>query len=300
MDETSNDLALQWSTEGEDFSPEAMSRFLLEDSTAASISRQLPSLESLQKLVSLFAKDLISIAFLPNPQSTIPIAAVCLQDTMDTLVEARYALYESFAHRIWYKEISNPPQEMAAVFFTRFYADDTALRLYSAGEHLANAIIFMLEITEQQLTRYRQTRTSQQSVVGHFLAAEEPNHPITQAIASLVQSEQWQDTVKYRNKWVHEQPPTVDGLGLVYNRSKRWRRSGTLNILEGGGDKPDYSVDDILGFVKPALFLFTDTLTKVVEFYIELLKEQEITFNQDMQGKIRLSAMFDSLRKHTS
>lgn len=272
-----------------------MSRFLLDDSTLSRISQDLPDLENLQKTVSRLTPDHISIKF--APESTVPVAAVCLQDATDTLFEARYALHECFAHRIWYGEKSEPPNEMAAVFFGRFYADDTALRLYSAGEHLANAIIFMLEIGDQERKKYERLKRSQQSVVGHFLAKEEPHHPITRAVLKLSQSKEWGDTNKYRNKWVHEQPPTVEGLGIGYRRVKRWQVAETeagmvkrkiSSMVIGGGDEPEYSIADLLNFIKPALFLFTDALTTVVQFYIELLKQQGITFDEHEKRGITL------------
>jgi hypothetical protein len=83
-----------------------MNRGLLDDATLASISQQLPSIENLQKLVFEFSPDLISIKF--EPGSTIPIAAVCLRDTVNTIAEARYALLEALSHKTWYLEKNNP------------------------------------------------------------------------------------------------------------------------------------------------------------------------------------------------
>ena len=45
--------------------------------------------------------------------------------------------------RAWYLEKENPS---AAVWFSQYYAIDGIFRLYSAAEHLAQAIIFALEI----------------------------------------------------------------------------------------------------------------------------------------------------------
>jgi hypothetical protein len=193
-------------------------------------------------------------------------------------------LHEVFAHRVWYLEKKNPPNEAAATLFSRFYSDDTALRLYSAGEHLANGIIMMLEISEQEIEPYKQTRVSQQSAVGHFLLKERTGHPITTAIASLVNSRAWCTTIEYRNKWVHEQPPTIEGLGIVYKREKRWRKSSTgksIMLGLGGGDEPKYSVNDLIAFVQPATFQFSDVLTSVIEFYVGLLESHGIRFNKD-------------------
>ncbi|MCP4541335.1 MAG: hypothetical protein GY832_29745 [Chloroflexi bacterium] len=271
-------VILKWSPDSDKL--EATSRFLLDNTTLARISQELPDLRNLQEAVLPLGKDIISLAFISAPASTIPIAAVCLQDATDTIVEAQYALNEFFAHKIWYQEKSNPPQEVIAVFFSRFYAAAVASRLYSAGEHLSNAIISMLEITDDQLENYKtSSRTSRQAIVGNFLANERPNHPITQVVSDLAESEEWQTTIyKYRNKWVHKQPPTIEGMGIVYNRHKRWKRLGTSGryVLEGGGDEPKYSVDDILDFIQAALFLFVDVLTAIVQFYIKLLENYGI------------------------
>jgi hypothetical protein len=262
-----------------------MSRFLLDESTLSRISQNLPNLRKLRMTVTGLVPDFISINF--DPESTAPIAAVCLDDSTLTLSEARYALSECFAHRIWYGEKTEPPNEILAVFLGRFYADDAALRLYSAGEHLANAIVFMLEIGEPRLKQYKKHKISQQSAVGNFLAREEPHHPITKAVLQLNQSKEWQDTIDYRHKWVHEQPPTVNGLGTVYRREKRWQISEpseggqTFMLGIGDGDKPEYSsVDDLIRFIQPALFLFTDTLTAIVQFYIGLLEKRGITIDE--------------------
>ena len=41
----------------------------------------------------------------------------------------------------------------------RFYIDGIVSQLYAAGEHLANAIICMLELKENQLEKYRNHRS---------------------------------------------------------------------------------------------------------------------------------------------
>lgn len=259
-----------------------MSRFLLDSQTLARISRKVPELGYATIVLGL-RPDFVSMRF--QPGSSIPVATVCLRDAATTLQEAMYALSELFAHRIWYQEKREPPDEEAAAGFCRFYADDTALRLYSAAEHLANGIAYMLNISGRALEKYREKRSSQQSIVGSFLKREKPDHPITQAVLRLAKAEDWQTTIAYRNKWVHEQPPLVDGLGVVYKRQDRWRtqdsgKSWRLGIGVGG-DAPEYSVDELLGFIRPALLLFRDTLTTVIRYYIELLEKRGITVSTD-------------------
>lgn len=252
-----------------------MSRGILDEADIKRISRELPEIESLQYKVLNLAPGFLPMRF--PPQSSIPVASVCLEDTVDTLWQSVYALSEVFAHRIWYLEKVAPPNTRDAALFGRYYADDAALRLYSAGEHLANGIIMMLEIGDEELKPYRHKgkRISQQSIVGNYLCNEKISHPITEAVIGLAKSKEWQKTTEYRNKWVHEQPPLVKGLGIVYKREKRWKvsQNGKENVLElGGGDKSEYSVEDLVGFIKPAMFKFADTFSSVVKFYIQTYK----------------------------
>lgn len=260
-----------------------MSRGLLGKETLTEINKLLPDLTWLQRTsVLILAPDIISWKF--PPESTIPIASVCLRDAVNTLADATYALHEVFAHRKWYLEKRDPPIEDAAIHFSRYYADDVALRLYAAGEHLANAILAMLEIDRQVLKPYKVDKGSLQAAVGQYMKKQQPQHPIAELIWTLKESEEWGMTRKYRDTWVHEQPPTVEGMGIVYERRKRWERTETtIGLRGGGGDKPQYSVEEIIRFVNRALFLFADTLTAVVQFYIGTLRERGIILtNQEI------------------
>ena len=62
---------------------------------------------------------------------------------VEMMAEVRYAMHKILAHRAWYLEKENPS---AAVWFSQYYAIDGIFRLYSAAEHLAQAITFALEI----------------------------------------------------------------------------------------------------------------------------------------------------------
>jgi len=255
-----------------------MSRGILDKTDAERISQETPELSELEGIVLSLTPDFLSIS--SRRDTDFPIASVCFHDALHTLQEATYALSEVFAHRIWYLEKKDHPDKMCATFFG-------ALRLYSAGEHLANGIIMMLEITDEDLKPYKvkgkqgKERISQQSVVGNYLRSQKMSHPITEAVNKLVDSKEWCTTINYRNRLVHEQPPTVKGLGIVYKREKRWKLSpkGEYTLGIGGGDKPEYSVEELVKFIQSAMFQFTDTLTSVFKFYIGLLKSCGLTFD---------------------
>ncbi len=269
-----------------------MSRGILGQTDLERISKETPDLSVLQDLVLRLSPDVLSMNY--HPASPIPIASVYFRAALDLLTEARYALHEVFAHRIWYLQKKDPPNEITAAFFGRFYADDAALRLYSAGEqYLVDAIKKMLEIKRTQLAPCKkriekqhktagegQRKITRLEIIGDFLSAQETVYPFTEAITSLKDLEEWKTTVDYRNRWVHEQPPTVAGMGIVHRRGKRWKQlpNGGNTLGLGGGDEPEYSTEGLVGFIKPAMFQFKDTLTSVVRFYIEILQSQGVSF----------------------
>jgi len=246
-------------------------------------NQKLPDIDRLTKRIACLTVDFISIKY--KPESNFPIAGACFQDASRTLAEARYALLESFAHKIWYLEKMSPPNEFAAVFFGRFYADDAALRLYSAAEHLAKAAVYIFDIADDKIVSNR--TGSRFTTVRKILLQEQPTHLITSAIDELHNSNEWQDTIGYRNTWVHQQPPIVEGLGTAFTRERRWKKSEASKgyaLGIGGGDEPEYSIDDLLGFIRPALFQFTDKLTQISEFYIAELEKKGLTINETEMG----------------
>ncbi len=250
-----------------------MSRGLLGKKVLKEIAKQLPDIKQLNIDILSCVPEVVSFRF--PPDSTVPVASVCLHDAFDVLADATYAFGEILAHRAWYLEKRETPIEMTAIHFTRFYADDVALRLYAAGEHLANAIIDMLEIKKRSLIPYKKKRISRQIIIGKYMEREEPAHAITQAVKKLMQSKEWLATLDYRSKWVHGKPPIIKGLGIQYERRKRWEISDKhFRLSFGGGDEPKYSDADLINMVRPALFVFVEALTDVTAWYIQLIESR--------------------------
>lgn len=253
----------------------------IDKETYTQADQKLPDIDQLIKKIEHLAPDFISMKF--EHDSNFPVAAACFRDIRTTLAETRYALLESLAHKTWYLEKTNPPNELAAVFFSRFYIDDAALRLYSAAEHLAKAAVYILDIDDNKIKANR--GGSRFVTIRKILLEEKPEHPITRAIDALYKSKEWKSTVKYRDSWVHQQPPIIKGLGVVYERERRWKRSETGKSytlgVGSGGDKAQYSIDDLLGFICPAVSQFIDKLTIVVDFYIAELSKRGITIQSN-------------------
>lgn len=67
-------------------------------------------------------------------------------------------------------------------------------------------------------------------------------------------------------------------MGIEYERRNRLIVSAdSIGVSVGGGDEARYSVEDLLGFMKPALFLLTETVTEIVDYYVEFLNKNQKT-----------------------
>lgn len=249
-----------------------MSRGDLTRDELVAIDQKLPDLSPLWRGVGPIDPESVSLVF-PH-KSSVPEASVCLVDTVNVLAEARYAVHEALACRFYYEQSVSPPNPIGAVFFARFYLDDAALRLYAAGEHLANAVICMLEIDRRTLPRRK--RTSLQATVARLLRTMHHERSVTLAINELGSAPEWLKTICYRNSWVHQQPPTMAGLGIVFRRGRRWKG----NVLRvGGGDKPKLTIDDLSKQVVAALHQAVQCATTIVRVYRGMLETAGIGFS---------------------
>jgi hypothetical protein len=64
---------------------------------------------------------------------------------------------------------------------------------------------------------------------------------------------------------------------MKYKRGQRWKRSEdgkSYKLGIGSGDEAEYTIDDLLNFIRPALFQFVDVIQVVVDFYIEILEHR--------------------------
>ncbi|HEX9869844.1 MAG TPA: hypothetical protein VGC99_14840 [Candidatus Tectomicrobia bacterium] len=257
-----------------------MPRGSLDRETLEAINGKLPDILGLQRLIHQMSITGLSMKL--GPKSRLPIAAVCLDDAAWALAEARYALHESFAEPLWYRTKSIPPNEVSALIFGKFFADDMALRFYTAVEHLAESLVFMLGIKEADLKRYAKGRmASRASIVGSYLRKEKPDHVVTKAIEQLLDSKDYQFTVRYRNEWVHNQPPKIKGTGLTFERRTRWHEREVgghkAHILTfGGGDEPKYTLDLLQERFLNSLKVLVECVGRVTDFFVKQLAKHDI------------------------
>ena len=260
-----------------------MLRGTLTDEEKSSISAKLPNLDDLLRVSVYLDAEWDSRRFGHEPM--IPIAGVCLRNAISMLSMSRFAVYEAYAHRIWYCEhAARDNAKLYALWLGRFFADDAALRLYVVGEYLADAIIIMLRISDDDLKPYREKYMSHQTVIGNYLGTKLPEHEITKAVVRLKSTPEWKWIRDYRDEWVHEQPPLMAGLGRQFNREPKWKPVKGASIpqralsITSEGDPPKYTVDDLLNNAQSALFAVTETITTLLEYYSQLVRNEGAGF----------------------
>jgi hypothetical protein len=109
------------------------------------------------------------------------------------------------------------------------------------------------------------------------LEKEQPNNMLTQPVLNLAKSDEWKKVTAYRTNLVHEQPPSIKGLGITYKRKRRWvlsstnNRETTFTLSIGSGNGAEHSVDEIMDFVQTATLSFVKLCDEVVSFYTDIL-----------------------------
>ncbi len=244
------------------------------------IQAKLPQITEIQRRL-LLPVDILAMKI--GPYKNTESAIVCLRDASTVATEAVYALSQAYIHLFWYREEHpDAPLEKEACAYCKFYIDDVALRLYAAAEHLANFVIAFLNIEKSKLKQSKTKKPSSlASRVGKYMFAEMPTHDIIVRIKKLKDDKNWEETMKYRNDWVHEQPPLVDGLGIVYKRKSRWKKADNRVGLFGGSDHPQLSIDSLLNTVSSASHAFVNLLSELSDILFAHLRDLGIDFDQN-------------------
>lgn len=253
-----------------------MTRTPLEERILSEIQAALPNLAELAQRVSLTRPDILSSGYFKDYESEIPIAGVSFIDCYRVLEATRYAMHQYMEQGRLHREVHDPPNEPAAVFLEKFYLDDAALRLYSAAEHLADGIRKMLAIPKSAFGR---GGGSEWRRLRKYLKQHLPDEPVAHDLSSLSATEEWQFTIDYRGKWVHNQPPSIAGTGVVFRRRTRWEPSpgGGMSLFIGQGDGPEFTTADLGRNFLEAFTQFSSLFYSVLTRYDEILAEHGIT-----------------------
>lgn len=214
----------------------------------------------------------------------LPTAAICLQDTALSLSEARYAEAQaSISLEIWR---SPGASNRVGVAQAQYYSADATHRLYAAGEHLAEAILCLRGLEKSTLNAGRKDKAvSLQARVAKHLRAERPDDPITVAVVTLGEMEEWQRSAQYRGDSVHDQAPILEGIGNTFDRKvARWRpfygTDGTLRghqVSVGGGDPHETTADDVLSNAIAATNGLLEVAALVLDEYVATLQKIGVT-----------------------
>jgi hypothetical protein len=245
----------------------------LSESSREKINRKLPNAGKELNWLSNLPQEWVD--HLAGPESKLPTAKVCLHDAASVACQVDYALGQAYAHLIWFRqECPDAPMQSEAHHYGRFYADDAALRLYSAAEHVANFIVAFLHISSNELIPYQKNDKSaaRAVVVGKYLRKQKPEHLVTD-IVNRILSDEWELVRNYRNDWVHNKPPILDGPGLDYKRTSRWSTMGEAQmLLLGVRYAPDYTLDGLLEAILKAACDFKMALSGLTDLLFQELE----------------------------
>jgi hypothetical protein len=275
------------------------------DESEKRINAQLPDIADLVQAAPQLSWDWNSYAFAKAP--TIPIAGVCLHDAISTLEAARFAMFEALAHEVWYSQQATDVnhQPSPAWWYQRFFADDAVLRMYAVAEDMAEAIIYMLNVKDADLAPYKKRYTSQQTIVGNYLRKKSRDHELTGVIKQLASNREWRWTRVYRDRWVHEQPPLMEGFGIRFKRKPRWQPVEGASVpqktmyIGSSGDPPDYTVEQLVTNARGALTAVAETTRSVSLYFVQVLRARQEEDSQEWGTGPLITRILENQKQQT-
>jgi hypothetical protein len=144
--------------------------------------------------------------------------------------------------------------------------DYVTLLMYAAQEDISFCIANYYQINIEKYKRI----SSNAGKVAFYLSREMKGHKITELVLSLHNNTDWRKCIEYRNKWVHEKPPIIEGLVNEFPRMayRVSNESGRKNITIIGGT-PLYSIDQFLGIAINAANALSVALSGIAEIIIQ-------------------------------
>ncbi len=206
--------------------------------------------------------------------SKLGISLVCLRDAYFRLDTSKISLHSAYVQNIYYEKYhDDESSELAAIRFAKHHLDFIPLNLYAFQEDIAEFLIKYNELDDEfgkwkkdpktELLFEKKRVVSNAAKVGLFLKEKHATSPFTAIISKLVMSNHWKKTIKYRNSWVHEKPPIIEGLGIQHNRESRIKAEDKRRSFGFGGEsKPDYTVQELF-----------EICTKAIELGIKVVNE---------------------------
>ena len=257
---------------------EMVMRERLSEASSEAINNMLPDLPDDWQDVTFLELSPFLFSDLDS-EETSHISLVCLADAFGRSRSALFCVFESYASVKWYRDekedIEQASREVFAVHFGKFFAEYNFLFLYAIGEDIAEFILKFLTKTAEFETWKKNPAnkmilnskrvSSNAANVGIFMGSKFPRHEITEIILKLRDNDAWKTAMKYRNTWVHDKPPIVDGLGIQYNRKSRiFNDGGAKGFGLGVWSKHDYSVDEVIKISHDATVACVEALSDLL------------------------------------
>lgn len=209
--------------------------------------------------------------------TSLELALICLSDAYTRCGYCNLALHEAFAALAWYRDESpKAPQEFEAIFIGKFYADYVPLILYAGAEDVADFIAHFLGIRDDvrgflrnpEIRRKLDDKrvSSYAGQMALYMGCKYPSHEITRIISELHRNSHWRAAMEYRNTWVHEKPPIVDGLGIQFERrSQKELEADQWVIPASAGSAPKYDIDQLVELANQATHAFAAALNALID-----------------------------------
>ena len=81
----------------------------------------------------------------------------------------------------------------------------------------------------------------------------------------LVWDNYWRKAIQYRNSWVHEKPPIIEGLGIQHNRESRIKMEEKRRSFGFGGlSKPDYTIKELFEICTKAIEVGVSVVNDII------------------------------------
>jgi hypothetical protein len=205
-------------------------------------------------------------------EAAVEGAVRSLWDGWHLLCEANLALFEAEACRIWYEEFRNPPSQTLAIYHSRYYLDDAALRIHASAEHMLKALKAHLGLKIPKMAR---DEPKLRRMI-HALKQGDSKSRIAKWLERWDSNQAWWKCAEYRNRWVHNNRMTVRGLASNLTSAKLHRESGIEGFSFGRVPLVELNVGELSQWCRGAYLALLDVYLRV--FKLVSPKPRELRF----------------------
>jgi|GEM_PF-3180980 len=211
------------------------------------------------------------------------ISLVCLRDAYFRLDASKISLYSAYVQNLFYEQYhEKAPLNIESIRFAKHHLDYVPLNLYAFQEDLAEFIIKYKSLDDDFNKWKKEPKTkelldgkrviSNAGKTGLFLKAKHTQLQFTSIVLKLESNKYWKKAIKYRNSWVHEKPPIIEGLGIQHNRESRIKIEDKRKSFDfGGSSTPNYTINELFEICTKAI----EVGVKAVNDIITIIDDDE-------------------------